>query len=321
MFIAYGTHPRQTDKECRTAFGDTYQHIRFIHHDCLNNKCFANLGKTNRGTPVLIRRDIIEAGFLITFGAISHHYFAGYGGGRKLIFPGLGHRIAIYHNHGLFLDAQLQALSPSCQSGVLDGNPLAEDLAEFETFCPADFAIHGILDSHGNVCDLLPGVGSDHFRKACAEHGKNCEIVSAQQYDLVIASCGGYPKDINFIQSHKAIDNAAKFVRDGGSLIILAECNEGVGSKTFLPWFKIGGWKEAFKRLSEKYEGNGGTALSMMSKLQRINISLVTDLNDSASKTIGFEKSSMDKAINLVKQTTGSMAAIPNASLLVKVPS
>jgi nickel-dependent lactate racemase len=203
----------------------------------------------------------------------------------------------------------------------LDENPLAEDLAEFETFCPADFAIHGILDSHGNVCDLLPGVGSDHFRKACAEHGKNCEIASAQQYDLVIASCGGYPKDINFIQSHKAIDNAAKFVRDGGSLIILAECNEGVGSKTFLPWFEIGGWKEAFKRLSEKYEGNGGTALSMMSKLQRINISLVTDLNDSSSKTIGYEKISMDKAINLVKQTTGSIAAIPNASLLVKVPS
>lgn len=321
MFIAYGAHPPQTDKECRTAFGDTYQNIRFIHHDCLDNNDFENLGQTTRGTPVLIRRDIIESGFLVTFGAISHHYFAGYGGGRKLIFPGLGHRISIYHNHGLFLDEQFQSLSPSCQSGVLDGNPLAEDLAEFETFCPADFAIHGILDSHGNVCDLLPGVGPDHFHKACAEHGKNCEIASAQQYDLVIASCGGYPKDINFIQSHKAIDNAAKFVRDGGSLIILAECNEGVGSKTFLPWFKIRSWKEAFKRLSEKYEGNGGTALSMMSKLQRINISLVTDLNDSSSKTIGFEKISMDKAINLVKQTTGPIAAIPNASLLVKVPS
>jgi nickel-dependent lactate racemase len=320
MFIAYGAHSRQTDRECRIAFGDTYQKIRFVHHDCLDHKGFENLGQTTRGTPVLIRQDIIESGFLITFGAISHHYFAGYGGGRKLIFPGLGQRISIYHNHGLFLDAQLQALSPYCQSGVLDGNPLAEDLEEFETFCPADFAIHGILDSHGNVCDLLPGVGSDHFRKACAEHGINCEIPINKQYNLVIASCGGYPKDINFIQSHKAIENAAKFVHDGGSLIILAECLEGVGSKTFLPWFEMGGWKEAFSSLSEKYEGNGGTALSMMSKLQRINISLVTNLNDSYSKTIGFEKISMDKAINIVKQTTRSIAAIPNASLLVKVP-
>jgi hypothetical protein len=82
----------------------------------------------------------------------------------------------------------------------------------------------------------------------------------------------------------------------------------------------MGGWKEAFRSLSEKYEGNGGTALSMMSKLQRINISLVTDLNDSYSKTIGFEKIPMDKAINIVKKTAGSIAAIPNASLLVKVP-
>ena len=120
--------------------------------------------RTNlRGTSVLIRRDIVETGFLITFGAVSHHYFAGYGGGRKLIFPGLGHKASIYHNHGLFLDRKRQTLSPYCQSGVLDKNPLAEDLAEFETFCPADMAIHGILDSRGQVCDLLPGAGTDHF--------------------------------------------------------------------------------------------------------------------------------------------------------------
>ena len=104
VFIAYGTHPRQTDEECLATYGDTYQKIRFIHHDCLDKNLFVNLGKTSRGTSVLVRRDIIEAGFLITFGAISHHYFAGYGGGRKLIFPGLGLRDAIYHNHGLFLD-------------------------------------------------------------------------------------------------------------------------------------------------------------------------------------------------------------------------
>ena len=152
----------------------------------------------------------------------------------------------------------------------MDGNPLAEDLAEFETFRPADLAVHGILDGGGHVCDLLPGVGIDHFRRACAEYGKNCETTCTDRFDLVIASCGGYPKDINFIQSHKAIDNAAKFVRNGGSLIVLAECPDGVGSKTFLPWFEMGDWEKAFNRLAANYEGNGGTALSMMSKLQRI---------------------------------------------------
>jgi len=320
IFIAYGTHAAQTHDECTEAYGIAYQNVRFVHHDCMDDKCFVNSGKTSRGTSVLIRRDIVETGFLITFGAISHHYFAGYGGGRKLIFPGLGQKSSIYHNHGLFLDRELQTLSPCCQSGVLDKNPLAEDLAEFETFCPADLAIHGILDSRGQVCDLLPGAGTDHFRNACAEYGKHCEVSVTRDFDLVIASCGGYPKDINFIQSHKAIEHASKFVRNDGMLIILAECQDGVGSKTFLPWFEMGNWKTAFDRLAENYEGNGGTALSMMFKSERIRILMVTTLSGSICKTIGIEKISMDQAKQLVRNSSGSVAAIPNAGILVRIP-
>jgi lactate racemase len=320
VFIAYGTHATQTEKECLESYGDVYQHVRFVHHDCVDDKCFVNLGQTSRGTRVLIRRDIVESNFLITFGAISHHYFAGYGGGRKLIFPGLGHRASIYHNHGLFLDRKQQTLSSYCQAGVLNNNPLAEDLAEVETFCSADMAIHGILDSQGQVCDLMPGAGTDHFQSACAEHGNHCEVRAAGGHDLVIGSCGGYPKDINFIQSHKAIENASKFVRDEGMLIVLAECKDGVGSKTFLPWFEMGNWKNAFDKLARNYEGNGGTALSMMSKSNRIRILLVTELSGSICKTIGVEKITMDQAKSLVKQSMGSMAAIPNAGILVRIP-
>ena len=320
IFIAYGTHAPLTDKECLAAYGDVYQNVRFVHHDCMDDTCFVNSGQTSRGTLVLIRRDIVETTLLITFGAVSHHYFAGYGGGRKLIFPGLGQKESIYHNHSLFLDRKRQALSPCCQSGILDKNPLAEDLAEFETFCPANLSIHGILNSQGQVCDLLPGAGTDHFRNACAEHGKHCEVSVTGDYDLVIASCGGYPKDINFIQSHKAIENASKFVRNNGMLIVLAECQDGVGSKTFLPWFEFGNWKNTFDKLAQNYEGNGGTALSMMSKSERIRILMVTTLSESICKTIGIEKISMDQAKILVKHSTGSIAAIPNASLLVKTP-
>lgn len=319
LFISYGMHARQTEEECLATYGESYSRYKFIHHDCEDEDIFLSFGQTRRGTPVLIRRDIIDAGFLVTIGAISHHYFAGYGGGRKLIFPGLGHKSAIYHNHGLFLDAQLQSLSPFCRSGMLDGNPLAEDIAEIEHFREADLAIHGILDSKGDVCDLLPGVGADHFRRACAEHGKHCEIIDDRVFDLVIASSGGYPKDINFIQSHKAIENSAKFVKDGGTLIVLAECPDGVGSKTFMPWFDTGGWERAFKRLSENYEGNGGTALSMMAKLQRINILVVTELGETVCERIGFERVAMDHAKTLIKQSTGSVAAIPNADLVVKI--
>jgi len=318
LYIAYGTHSIQTESESYEVYQETYNNYRFVHHDCRENNIFTKLGKTKRGTPIYMRKDMLDSSFIITFGAISHHYFAGYGGGRKLIFPGLGRFDAIYKNHGLFLDQQNRVLAKSCLPGVLNGNPLAEDLEEYETYRPADLSIHGIIDSRGNVCDLLSGSGKDHFLKACRQHGENCEIASDKLYDLVIASCGGYPKDINFIQSHKALHHASMFVKDKGHLIVLAKCNDGIGSQTFLPWFEQGTWERAFDRLSKNYEGNGGTALCMMSKLHRINISMVTELDDAICKTIGAKKITMNQAKERVEGFSDSIAVITHAGLLVK---
>ncbi len=318
VYIAYGTHAAQSDAECRSAYGEVFSHHRFVHHDCTDGTRFVDMGATRRGTPVRMRKDIIDADLVITFGAISHHYFAGYGGGRKLIFPGLGERAAIYRNHSLFLDTQRQTLSAGCRSGRLAGNPLAEDLAEIEDFRPADVAIHGILDSHGTVCRLMVGSGVDHFRQACATHGQHCEVETVKRYDLVVASCGGYPKDINFIQAHKAVHHAAAFVSDGGALIVFARCSNGIGSATFLPWFDMGGWNAAFAHLSQHYQGNGGTALAMMEKTQRINIFLVTDLSPEMCRAIGVTRMDPASAAIRVRRHSGSIAVIPNASLLVR---
>ena len=319
VYIAYGTHAAQSDAECRAAYGRVFSQYRFVHHDCTDEACFADIGTTRRGTPVRILRNILDADLVITFGAISHHYFAGYGGGRKLIFPGLGQQAAIYRNHALFLDPSHRTLSAGCRSGRLAGNPLAEDLAEIEAYRPADMAIHGILDSHGTVCRLMVGNGVDHFRQACECHGQNCEITTGEGYDMVVASCGGYPKDINFIQAHKAIHHAAAFVKDGGDLIVFARCRDGIGSTTFLPWLDmVGGWDAAFDLLSQSYQGNGGTALAMMEKIRRINIFIVTDLSPDVCRAIGVTRIDPASAALRVRQHNGSIAAIPNASLLVR---
>ena len=106
IIIAYGTHARQSDEECRRAYGELYDRLTFVHHDCRDTGLFAELGRTARGVPIRLRRDLLEASAVITMGAVSHHYFAGYGGGRKLIFPGCGERLAIYANHALYLDRQ-----------------------------------------------------------------------------------------------------------------------------------------------------------------------------------------------------------------------
>jgi nickel-dependent lactate racemase len=317
IFIAYGTHPPQSDDESATAYGGAFHSYHWIHHRC-DRDDFVDLGATGRGTPVRLRADLQQASCVVTFGAISHHYFAGYGGGRKLIFPGLGEKSAIYRNHGLFLDPDRRRLNPGCRAGGLDGNPLAEDLAEVEVFRPADLAVHGILDSRGRVCDLLVGRGAEHFRKACERHASHCEVRPGLSYDLVVASCGGFPKDINFIQSHKALHNAAAFVRDGGRLILLAQCRDGIGSQTFLPWFRLGGWNAAFDRLAENYMGNGGTALAMMAKLKRIRISLVTALEPDQAALIGFDVWSPAEVQECLDRHSGSLSVIANASLAVK---
>jgi lactate racemase len=315
IYIAYGSHSRQTDAECRQAYGAAYDHFRWVHHSC-DAAGFVELGRTRQGTPVRLLSDLLAASCVITFGAISHHYFAGFGGGRKLIFPGLGERAAIYANHGLFLDRVGRCLAEGCRAGRLKGNPLAEDLAEVETYRPADMAVHAILDSHGRVCDLMVGRGQAHFLAACRRHGDHCEV-GGGPHERVLAACGGAPKDINFIQSHKAIHNAAAFVADGGRLIVLARCPEGIGSATFLPWFALGGWPAAFDRLAQGYVGNGGTALAMMAKTRRIRIGLVTDLDDATVAAIGCEKISVDRARREVETPGGPWAVIPNASVLV----
>lgn len=319
FIIAYGTHPPQSREECLSAYGDIYKTHTFIHHDAGDKNVFTELGHTGKNTPIRLRKDLLAATAVITMGGVCHHYFAGYGGGRKLIFPGCGEKEAIYANHSLFLDIDRQKLSTGCQPGHLNHNPLAGDLFEIEQSLPAHLSIHGLLDSHGELCDLLLGAGRDIFDQACRLQGLSCEI-SSGEFDTVIASCGGFPKDINFIQAHKAIHNSAMFVRDGGLLLVYCECRDAVGSTTFLPWFEKGSFEAAFNLLAENYEGNGGTALAMMTKLQRIRIGLVTSIKLDILEKMGVELWNHSKVSEHIAKTgpDESIACITNASLLVK---
>jgi len=318
FYIAYGTHPRQTDEESVNAYGKIYYKYKFVHHDCSDTGNMTTLGTTKRGTPVIVRQDFLQSTLLITFGAISHHYFAGFGGGRKLLFPGLASRESIYHNHSLFLNRISRKLEPGCQCGVLEGNPVAEDLHEMDAVLPQRISVHGILDSHGKVCQLHIGSAYSDFLGACNQHNTYYKTNPEVLYDCVLASGGGYPKDINFIQAHKSVHNAASFVRDGGTLIVLAECRDGIGTNTFLPLFKAGGWDNVFDKLAKKYEGNGGTALAMMAKTKRINIVMVTGFDEETCTLMGTRKINAEEVNGLISKEKGSVAVIENASMLVK---
>ncbi len=317
FFIAYGTHPRQTDEECYAAYGEVYRQYRFVHHNCHETEKFTYLGKTARGTEVRVRKDVIESEIILTIGAVSHHYFAGYGGARKLLFPGLAEKEAVYANHRLYLDKENMQLSVGCWPGKLEGNPLAEDLKEIHEMMPGYLSIHAVLDSKGVPAKYYFGKTYSDFLSVCKILDTCYKPKNTDTYDLVLASAGGYPKDINIIQVHKAIHNAANFVKDGGVLILLAQCIDGVGSETFLPYFDQGKWSDTFCNLLENYVGNGGTALAMMEKTNRISICLVTELSSDICKKIGIKKVSIQKVFGKLENHMGTVGLINNSALLV----
>jgi len=209
-------------------------------------------------------------------------------------------------------------LSAGCQPGNLTGNPLAEDLEEIDTFMPYKISIHGILNSSGKVCRLIVGDTYTDFVEACQVHDSFYRYTSQHQFNLVIASSGGYPKDINFIQAHKSVHHAAAFVKDGGTLVMLSECIDKIGSDYFMQYLRAGSFEAAFAMLEKKYEGNGGTALSMMGKTKRIRICMLTSLAEEDCETLGVTRVSTDEIKQRIASEKGKIAVIRNASILVK---
>ena len=316
FYIAYGTHPVQSEEESLRIYGDTYNKFEFVHHDCDDAAIMTSLGTTKRGTGVKIRKDIFSHDLLILFGSLSHHYFAGYGGGRKLLFPGLADRQSIYANHKLFIDLENAMLQPGCRSGGLKGNPVAEDLYEIDTLMPEKIIISGIPGADGRISRLMTGNTYDDFLSACMHYDLYFRKESKTRYDNVIASAGGYPKDINFIQSHKSLHNAASFVRDKGNLILLAECSDGIGNDEFFRIFTEGTKKDILDKLKIHYTGNGGTALSLLSKTERINVHMITSLSKEVCNALNIYTLNFKDLQSAVSRLNGNTAIIENASML-----
>lgn len=317
FYVAYGTHKKQTEEESLAAYGEIYNRYSFIHHDSTASATLKKIGTTKRGTEVVIQPKLDEYDLLITIGAISYHYFAGFGGGRKLIFPGLAEKDSIQHNHHLFLDPQIKQLARQCQPGVLDGNPIAEDFKEMDSIFPKRLSVHGILNSSGEVCDVHIGSSYEDFLEACQMHHEHFGVETTTQYNLVVSSGGGYPKDINFIQAHKAIHHSSLFLKDGGTLLIFLECLDGVGSDPFMNHFRFSSYAETFEHLYANYGGNGGTALSMMEKTARIKIKMVTNLSDEVCQKLHVEKLTIQQAQEFVGRQTEPFGFISNASVVI----
>ncbi len=279
LIFANGTHAAQSEREMRGIIGDAvYDGYRVIQHDSRDGGSVEYAGTTKYGTDVFLNKAVTRASKVIATGAVVHHYFAGFGGGAKLFMPGVAAYSSAVCNHRRSLDEDGDFLS-DCRDGNIATNPVALDILDAVRFFPPAFYFATILNSTGAIERAVCG-------DLLAAHAKGCEIIDEMyrchipaQADLTIVSAGGHPKDINFIQAHKALHRAAYATKKGGTILFLAECGDGIGNASFLPWFELTP-VELRAALAERYGMNAHTAVAMRSKAREYSIHFLSSLPD-----------------------------------------
>lgn len=256
------------------------QRVRTIDHVAYDPSAMVWLGKTERGTPIELNRALKDFSHVVITGAIGFHYFAGFTGGRKSICPGLASARSIEATHMLALDFEKGGRRAGVGTGLLNGNAVHEECQTIAAMVNPRFAVNSVVDERGRAVRVYAGDWRASHREGCRDYLANHSTTIEATRDIVIASCGGSPYDINLIQAHKTLDMAAQACSEGGTIILLAECRDGLGRPDFLKWFAEKDSEALEMRLREGYEVNGQTAWSWLTKAERYNIHLVSTLPD-----------------------------------------
>lgn len=270
LVFALGSHRFHTQEERRRLAGErAFREIRCVDSDA--SDC-VHMGITSAGTPVDITRTVAEADRRICLGNIEYHYFAGYSGGAKAIMPGVSTREAIQANHSMMVREEACA-------GNLVTNPLRRDLEEAADICGVDFICNVVLDEHKQIIRAVAGDVTAAHRAGCVFLDTLYQIKIKQRADIVMVSQGGAPKDLNLYQTQKALDNAKHAVRDGGVIILIGSCREGLGEHTFEEWLMEAEQPEQLiKRIRQEFRLGGHKAAAIAMVLEHADIYLVSDL-------------------------------------------
>lgn len=230
FLIATGTHtPMRRDEFPLVLPHDILSHYRVFSHDCDNTDNLVYQGRTTRGTPVWTNRIFAEADLRIVVGNLEPHQFMGFTGGAKGAAIGLAGRETITTNHAMLT-------SPAAQPGVYDGNPLRQDVEGIGRLMGIHLALNAILNRRKEIVHVLAGEPVAVMRAGIPLLRALVEVEVPAPFDLVIASPGGFPKDINLYQAQKGLAHAARVTRTGGTVILVAACDEGTGNAAYEQW-------------------------------------------------------------------------------------
>ncbi|MBZ5639152.1 MAG: nickel-dependent lactate racemase [Acidobacteriia bacterium] len=286
--VASGIHRRPTPQDVDSILGPRLAAgHEIILHDPDDRSALEELGRTRAGTPVAIHAAVREQDRIVLTGAVGFHYYAGFSGGRKALVPGLASRATVTANH-------LRALRtdgtrhPLARAGRLGGNPVHLDMTDGASLVGPHLLINSVLGEDGGIERLWVG----HWRRA---HEAACRYVRAARSvkvrprDLVVASAGGEPTDINLIQAHKAFEAGVAAVKPGGTFVLVARCREKAGHSDFLPFFRHGCEEAMVKALKSDFRVYRQTALSWFLKARRCRLILVSGLAADTVRLLGAE--------------------------------
>ena len=316
VVFALGSHRHMTPEE-RAKLAGPEAAARVKLEDSDPDDCVL-LGTTRKGTPVDITRRVAEADLRILLGNVEFHYFAGYSGGVKALMPGCSTPAAIQQNHRFMTDERASA-------GNMDHNPVRDDLEESLQFCPVDFIVNAVLDEHKHIVYVAAGDVIGAHRDACAYLDRMYRKPIPERADIVIVSQGGAPKDANLYQTQKALDNAKYAVKDGGTIILIGACNEGLGSAAFERWLLSAEKAEdLITGIGEHFELGGHKAAAIAMVLRHAEIDLISEMDDDFVRSIFLvPKHSAQEAFDEAMKKYGpdaTVIAMPYGGATLPVP-
>ncbi len=300
IVVACGTHPSVPREELEGIVGSLEPQVNVIQHDARNVSALMTAGTVKGGGLIRLNGAVMEADLLVTIGGVRHHYFAGFGGGPKMVFPGVAGYEEIQANHARVFDRSgVEPIRrPECEPGRLEANPVAEEIGEAADLRPPDVSVCLVPGIGGGAAEAVAGPWRDAFDAAVARVREIFEV-SGDQFDLVVASGGGAPSDETLIQAHKGLDAACRFARPGAEVLFLASMAGGTGSSAMTPFLEDPRPESILKRLAGGWVQYGHTTFRLVEKTARHRVSLVTEGDWAGLEGLGFERvATADEVVN-----------------------
>lgn len=234
IVIACGGHRPITREEAQERFGNgVLSRVRWVNHDASDKASLVCIGTSSYDTEIWINRLVAESDLIIGTGCIIPHVIAGYGGGRKLIVPGVAGEATIRRNH-----RPANVNTEGVGFCRVKGNVIHEELTEAARVAGLEFIVNVVWNGEGQLVKAVAGDMEAAWNHGVKVAARLYTVSVRGRYDILLTSGGGAPTDVNFYQAVRGMQVGVPLVRDGGAIILVAECTEGVGSDPLYTWLR-----------------------------------------------------------------------------------